>query len=122
MNLFKKAKEEMVILSTLLMTTPIIPSAQAITQTDLTQDMSGDQTLSDVLDKGNNTAQETATLIIQIVTIIGYIVVAVSLYQFYKAGKDEREKPTSAFIGLGVGGAMAAVGTVMWIMKSTFIS
>ena len=50
-----------------------------------------------------------------------FVVVAISLYTLWKASKEEREKPRSAVVGLFIGGAMAAVGTIMWIMKNTVV-
>ena len=52
-------------------------------------------------------------------SIGGFVVVAISLYTLWKASKDEREKPLSAIVGLFIGGAMAAVGTIMWMMRNT---
>lgn len=90
-----------------------------ITATDLTQDTSGGKKVGDVAGNLNTASQQIATLIIQIVSVGGFVVVALSLYQLWKASKDEREAPTPAIVGLFVGGAMAGVGTIMWIMRTT---
>jgi hypothetical protein len=95
------------------------PVFAQITGTDLTQDTSGGKKVGDVAGNLNTASQQIATLVIQIVSVGGFVVVALSLYQLWKASKDEREAPTPAIVGLFVGGAMAGVGTIMWIMKST---
>lgn len=95
--------------------------AQAITKTDLTQDTSGGKKFADVAGNIDDAAQTGASLFIQLVSIGGFVVVAISLYTLWKASKDEREKPMSAVVGLFIGGAMAAVGTIMWIMKNTVV-
>jgi hypothetical protein len=92
-----------------------------ITATDLTQDTSGGKKLGDVASNINTASQQAATLLIQLVSVGGFVVVALSLYQLWKASKDEREAPMPAIVGLFIGGAMAAVGTIMWIMRATVI-
>jgi hypothetical protein len=96
-------------------------TAHAITTTDLTEDKSGGKTFSDIADNIDKTSKEGASLLIQLVSVGGFVVVALSIYTLWQASKDEREKPLPAIIGLFVGGLMAAVGTVMWIMKNTVI-
>jgi hypothetical protein len=81
----------------------------------------GQKTFGTVAANLDSASQTMAGLLIQFVSVGGFVVVAVSLYQLYKASKDEREKPMSAIVGLFIGGAMAAVGTIMWIMRNTVL-
>ena len=112
----------MVRLLALMATFMVAPQALAIDKIDLTDDsIGGGQDFDDIASNIDGAAQSGAALIIQLVTLGGFVVVAMSLYQLYKASKDEREKPGSAIMGLFIGGAMAAVGSIMWIMKRTVI-
>lgn len=93
--------------------------AHAISKTDLTQDISGGKKFDDIAGNIDGAAQTGASLLIQLVAIGGFVVVAISLYTLWKASKDEREKPLSAVVGLFIGGAMAGVGAIMWMMRNT---
>ncbi len=92
-----------------------------LTGTDLTTNTAGTKKFSDVATNLDTASKAGASLIIQLVSVGGFVVVAISLYQLWKASKDEREKPMSAIVGLFIGGAMAAVATIMWIMKNTVV-
>ncbi len=97
-------------------------TASAITKQDLSKDTAGGKKFDAVASNLDNASQTMAALLIQFVSVGGFVVVAISLFQLYKASKDEREKPMSAIVGLFIGGAMAAVGTIMWIMTNTVIA
>lgn len=93
--------------------------AHAISKTDLTQDSSGGKKFENIAENIDNAGQTGASLLITLVSIGGFVVVAISLYTLWRASKDEREKPMSAIVGLFIGGAMAGVGTIMWMMRNT---
>lgn len=95
--------------------------AYAISKTDLTQDQAGGKKFEDMAENIDNAGQVGATLIIGLVSIGGFVVVAISLYTLWRASKDERERPLSAIVGLFIGGAMAGVGVVMWMMRNTVV-
>jgi cytochrome bd-type quinol oxidase subunit 1 len=96
------------------------PFAFAIATTNMTTSTTT-KTFDDVATNVDTISQQSTTLLIQLFTLGGFVLVAISLYQIYKASKDEREKPTSAIVGLIVGGLLAAVGTVLWAMKNSLI-
>lgn len=80
----------------------------------------GGKRLDDMLVSAGKTGQSVLDFVFIIFTVIGVIVVGVSLYTLYQASKDEgREKPKSAVVGLFVGGAMTAVGLVTGYMANT---
>ena len=93
--------------------------AYAISKTDLTSNMATNKTFKDIAQNIDDAGQTGATLLITLVSIGGFVVVAISLYTLWRASKDEREKPLSAIVGLFIGGAMAGVGTIMWMMRNT---
>lgn len=79
----------------------------------------GGKRLDDMLGSAGKTGQSVLDFVFIIFTVIGVIVVGVSLYKLYEASKDEREKPKSAVVGLFVGGAMTAVGLITGYMANT---
>lgn len=93
--------------------------AHAISKTDLTKDTTGGKKFENIAENIDNAGQTGASLLITLVSIGGFVVVAISLYTLWRASKDEREKPLSAIVGLFIGGAMAGVGTIMWMMRNT---
>lgn len=80
----------------------------------------GTKRVDDMLVSAGRTGQSVLDFVFIISTVIGVIVVAVSLYTLYQASKDEgREKPKSAIVGLFVGGALTAVGLITGYMANT---
>jgi hypothetical protein len=50
---------------------------------------------------------------------LGVIIFCLSLYGLYKAGKEERENPKGAFIGLVVGAAMTIATLLLGYTRNT---
>lgn len=118
---WSKACHALLALSVMLVARPALAAAAGLTPQDLTTDQAAGKKFDAVANNINTASTTGAALLIQLVSVGGFVVVAVSLYQLYKASKDEREKPLSAIVGLFIGGAMAAVGTIMWVMRNTVV-
>jgi len=99
----------------------ISPASFALANTDLTQDTSGGKTISTVATNIDNTRQIGTTVVLGIFTLVGVLMVAGSLISLHKAAKDEREKPTSAVVGLAVGSCLTAVSVIMWLVRNSVI-
>ncbi|ANN80818.1 DUF6750 family protein [Bordetella flabilis] len=93
----------------------------ALTRVDLTQDASGGKTLTNVAENGGNILDSVNSLMLAIAAFIGLIITIMSAYTIWKAAKDEREKPTSAIVGIFIGGLMLAVPTIMWISRNSLL-
>ncbi|WP_323025696.1 DUF6750 family protein [Castellaniella sp.] len=91
----------------------------ALPKIDLTQDAAGGKDLNDTAANAGGLVDSGISLSILIAGLIGVILTIVSLYTIWKAGKDEREKPTSAIIGIVVGGALLAITTIMWLSRNS---
>lgn len=79
-------------------------------------------TVKQVATNVEETGKTIGQTIITLVTIGGFVIVAISLYSLWKASKDQgRESYGGAIIGLIVGGAMSVVGTLMWAFGTTLI-
>lgn len=80
----------------------------------------GTKRVDDMLLSAGRTGQSVLDFVFIIFTVLGVVVVGVSLYTLYQASKDEgREKPKSAIVGLFVGGALTAVGLITGYMANT---
>lgn len=88
---------------------------------DLTKDQSGGKTYKDVANNVNDATSLSAALFLNIIGFAGYILIGLCLWKLHTASKNEHEKPLSAFIGLIVGGLMAAVGTIAWVIRNTVV-
>lgn len=88
---------------------------------DLTKDQSGGKTYKDVANNVNDATSLSTALFLNIIAFVGYILIGICLWKLHSASKNDHEKPLSAIIGLVVGGLMAAVGTIAWIIRNTVV-
>ncbi|MCP2041161.1 hypothetical protein L1281_001755 [Neisseria sp. HSC-16F19] len=89
---------------------------------DPTKDLSGGKKLTDVLDNADTAAQTGTTFFLNMMTLVGFVIVAISLLVLWRASKEDgRERPVAGFIGLFMGGLMAGVGTVAWIIRNSLL-
>ncbi|EKN4699727.1 hypothetical protein JE939_002899 [Yersinia ruckeri] len=93
----------------------------AIDKTDLTQDMSGGKDIGQVFTNMDNIGKQFVTLLLGLCVVAGACLVAISLASLYKASKEEREKPTSAIVGLIIGGLLTAVPVILWISSNSLL-
>lgn len=76
--------------------------------------------VDDMLGNGATTMQHVLDFVFMVFTLVGIILVGVSLYTLYQVSKEEgREKPKSAIVGLIVGGALTAVGLITGYIANT---
>lgn len=79
------------------------------------------KTLKEVIGNTKETVQDGGALIVDVVTIAGFVVIATSLYQLYKSSKDERIEKGPWLFAIFIGGLMAGVGSFMWIIKHSIL-
>ncbi|WP_454727980.1 MULTISPECIES: hypothetical protein [Cupriavidus] len=82
----------------------------------------GSNDLSTTFTKGQQTAQNGINLWIILFTALGVIIFCLSLYGLYKAGKEDRENPKGAFVGLFVGAAMTIATLLLGLTRNTIAS
>jgi len=91
----------------------------AMQRVDLTQDAASGKNLSDVAENAGGLLDSGVSLVMALAAFVGLVITVMSAYTIWKAGKDEREKPTSAIIGFFVGGAMLAIPAIMWLSRNS---
>lgn len=80
----------------------------------------GAKDLRDLATRGQETAQSMADLAIIGFALVGLIIFGISLFAMYKAGKEDRESPKGALIGMLVGGGLTAVTVLLGLTRNTF--
>lgn len=98
-----------------------IGSAQAQLKLDDMKNSTGAGTndLTATFTKGKNVTQSGIDLWVILFTALGVIIFCLSLYGLYKAGKEDRENPKGAFIGLFVGAAMTIATLLLGYTRNT---
>lgn len=90
---------------------------------DPSKDLSGGKKMTDVLDNANTSAQTFTTFLLNLMTLLGFIVIGISLFSLWRASKEDgRERPMAAVIGLFMGGLMAGIGTIAWIIRNSLLN
>lgn len=116
-SMLKTARSKLLVLSAPLYATAA--QAQSLSSIDLTKDQSGGKNLQAAMQQGGSLIGTGTSFVLLVLAFIGLIVTAMSIYTIYKASKEEREKPTSAIIGVFVGGALLAIPTIMWMARNS---
>lgn len=96
-------------------------AAMAVEKFNPGDNLAGNRNFGTVAASIDDTAQLGAGLIQQLLAIGGFIIIAISLYQLYKASKDEREKPGSAIVGMVIGALMTGAGVILWMIRNSLL-
>jgi hypothetical protein len=119
----KKLYERLMVMSMLAYAAIGSAQAQSLKLDDIKNTTgAGTNDLTATFTKGKQTAQAGIDLWVILFTALGVIIFSLSLYGLYKAGKEDRENPKGAFIGLFVGGAMTIVTLLLGLTRNTIAS
>ena len=99
----------------------IVPSLGLAQVTPFDPTANNGKKLDEVINNADTTTKQLAGLILAVLGVVGFVLIALSLWQMYKAGKEERESPKGAIVGLIVGGLLAGVTTVMWMIRNQLL-
>lgn len=102
--------------------TPVLSFAQntgSIQGFDNAKQQAGSKKLDDVANNVDRFAGNTYNSMTTVATLVGVFLVAISLWNLYKASKEDRESPKHAIVGLIIGGLMTVIGLVTAFSANT---
>ena len=122
------AIESRYLVACIALAAPALSLAQATGSTgtvsgfETARGIAGSKKLDDVASNVERTSNAGYNAIIVVVTVLGVLLVAMSLWGMYKSSKDERETPKSAIVGLIVGGGLPVVGIITAFSANTLVT
>ncbi len=90
----------------------VLAQTSGLTGFEAAKTAAGTKNLSNVADNAGATTNSWFNAFMIGITAFGVVIVGLSLFQFWKASKEERETPKPAIVGVLVGGAMTVVGII----------
>lgn len=113
-----EARKHVAIMSLAALVAQMEADAAVVNQGSWVQGQQTQKKFTDLADTLTETADTGASLFFNLIAIFGFVLIALGLYQLYKASKDEREKPMSAVVGIIVGGLMSGAGVIAWAIRN----
>jgi amino acid transporter len=81
----------------------------------------GSGNIQGMMGAGEDVVQTGTSLVVMVFSLLGFIIVGVSLVSLWRASKEEgRERPMGAVVGLVVGGLCLGIGAIAWAVNRTF--
>ena len=84
--------------------------------------VAGTRKLDDVAANAERTSNAGYNAMIVFFTVLGVLLVGLSLWGMYKSSKDERETPKSAIVGLIIGGGLTVIGIITAFSANTLVT